>query len=500
MKHRTVDVVIVGAGPTGLLLASELVLGGVRVVVLERRTEPDLALKAGGIGALAGEVLERRGLGPALDAEETAALDAVKAMGKSLGVEGGAPAAPRPIAGNFGGLFLIDQALQREPARRMRGVAQAALERILAQHAQTLGVEVWRGEAVESFEDAGSHVRVNVRGPGGLRELEAAFLVGCDGARSTVRKRAGFDFPGTDPTLTGRQGIVELDHAERLLPLGWRRTATGMMAYGPRPGRLSVIEFDRPPSDRDAPVTAAEFEDSLRRVSGADVRITALRSATRWTDNTRQASTYRRGRVLLAGDAAHIHSPFGGQGLNLGLVDATNLGWKLAATVRGDAPEGLLDTYATERHPVAANVLENTRAQLALMRPDPQTTALRQIMADLLTTYPDVNRHLGEMTSGVATRYDLGDDDPLVGRLLADRDLTVDGVTTRLFSLMHDGRWLLVNGSSETIERAGWAARVRTVTAAAAPSMLIRPDGCIAWAGRPGGLRPALERWFSAPS
>lgn len=495
MEHRSVDVVIAGAGPTGLLLASELMLGGARVVVVERRTEPDLALKAGGIGALAGEVLERRGLGPALDAEEFAALDAVKAMGKSLRADGAASAAPRPIAGNFGGLFLIDQALQREPARKMRGVTQQALERILAQHAQTLGVEVWRGEAVESFEDTGAQVHVEVRGPSGLRPIDTSFLVGCDGARSTVRKGAGFDFPGTDPTLTGRQGIVELDHAERLLPLGWRRTATGMMAYGPRPGRLSVIEFEGPPADREAPVSAAEFEESLRRVSGADVRITALRSATRWTDNARQASTYQRGRVLLAGDAAHVHSPFGGQGLNLGLVDATNLGWKLAATVRGDAPDGLLDTYTTERHPVAASVLDNTRAQLALMRPDPQTTALRQIMADLLTTYPDVNRHFGEMVSGVATRYDLGDDDPLVGRLVADRDLTIDGMTTRLFSLMHDGRWLLVNGRDEALESTGgWAARVRSMIADSAPPMLIRPDGCIAWAGRPGGLRSALER------
>jgi 2-polyprenyl-6-methoxyphenol hydroxylase-like FAD-dependent oxidoreductase len=338
-----------------------------------------------------------------------------------------------------------------------------------------------------------------VRGPGALRELDAAFLVGCDGARSVVRKLAGFDFPGTDPTLTGRQGIVELDHPERLLPLGWRRTRAGMMAYGPRPGRLSIIEFDGPPADRDAPVTAAEFEESLRRVSGADVRITALRSATRWTDNARQSSTYRRGRVLLAGDAAHIHSPFGGQGLNLGLVDATNLGWKLAATVRGDAPEGLLDTYTSERHPVAASVLENTRAQLALMRPDPQTTALRDIVAELLTTFPDVNRHFGEMTSGVGTRYDLDDDDPLVGRLAADGELTIDGVPTRLYSLMHDGRGLFVDGDGVASEAVlAWPSRVRVVKASGARSMLIRPDGCIAWAGRPGGLRPALERWFSA--
>lgn len=414
-------------------------------------------------------------------------------MGKSLGVEGGASAGPRPITGNFAGLFLIDQALQREPGRRMRGVGQAALERILARHAAALGVEVWRGVAAESFEDTGADVRVSVSGCGGPCEVEAAFLVGCDGARSSVRQRGGctlrerrrgLDFPGTDPTITGLQGIVEVDHPERLMPLGWRRTATGMMAYGPRPGRSSVIEFARSPAARDAVVTAAEFEESLRRVSGADVRITALRSATRWSDHARQ---YRQGRVLRAGDAAHIHSAFGGQGLNLGLVGATNLGWKLAATIRGDAPEGLLDTYTTERHPVAASVLDNTRAQLGLMRPDPQTSALRQIVADLLTSYPDVNRHLGEMTSGVATRYDLGDDDPLVGRLVADRELTVDGVTTRLYSLMQGGRGLLVDGGAEAPELArAWTARVRVVKSAGARSLLDASPG----RGVPGGCAP----------
>ena len=355
--------------------------------------------------------------------------------------------------------------------------------------------------------------------PSGVTVDGAGNIFVADSAANTLTEVPATGTKFTFATLTGRQGIVEIDHPERLLPLGWKRTATGMLAYGPRPGRLSVIEFGRPPGtrdphrdplyqergereergerdqERDAPVTSAELEASLRRVSGADVRITALRSATRWTDNARQASTYQRGRVLLCGDAAHIHSPFGGQGLNLGLVDATNLGWKLAATVRGNAPAGLLDTYTTERHPVAASVLENTRAQLALMRPDPQTSALRQIMADLLTTYPDVNRHLGEMVSGVATRYDLGDEDPLVGRLVADCDLLVDGVTTRLFSLMREGNAVLIDGGIP-LDMTEANVRVRVVKAAGARSMLIRPDGCIAWAGRAGGLRAALQRWL----
>lgn len=490
--------VVVGAGPTGLLLASELVLGGARVVVVERHLAPDLTPKAGGIGALACEALERRGLGPALDAQEAAATAAMAATRKDLGAKDGAPGAGRrPGGGHFAGLSLIDQALAHEPDRRMRVITQEAVERVLGQHARALDVEIWRGTTVESFEDDGERVRIETRGPEGARPLEAAFLVGCDGGRSTVRKQAGFEFPGTDATLTGRQAIAEIDHPERLLPLGWRRTATGMMSFWPhdRGGRVNIIEFDGAPADRSAPVTAAEVEESLRRVSGADVRVTGLQSATRWTDNARQASSYRRGRVLLAGDAAHIHSPFGGQGLNLGLVDAANLGWKLAATVRGRAPEGLLDTYMTERHPVAARVLDNTRAQITLMRPGPQTTAMRQIFADLLTTYADVNRHFGEMISGVGTRYDLADDDPLVGRLAGDRELTVDGVVTRLFSLMRDGRALLVDGDGQASEEgAAWASRVRVVKAPGARSMLVRPDGCIAWAGAPGGLRPALAK------
>ena len=498
MAQRTTDVVVVGAGPVGLLLATELVLGGARVVVLERRREPDLTLKAGGFGTLASEVLERRGLGPALDVEEAAAAEAMKAMSRSLGGQTSPQTGGKGRGGgHFAGLSLIDQALQREPERRARWVAQQPLERVLAAHAEALGVTVWREHTVESFADTGEGVQVAVQGPDGSCTISAAFLVGCDGGRSTVRKQAGFDFPGTEPTLTGYQLIVELDHPARLLPLGWRRTPAGMMSYGPTPGRVVVVEFNGPPADREAPVTRDEVEQSLRRVSGADVRVTAVKAATRWTDNARQSSTYRRGRVLIAGDAAHVHSPFGGQGLNLGLVDAANLGWKLAATVRGQAPAGLLDTYTAERHPAAARALETTRAQIAIMRPDPQSSAMRDLVTELLTTSPETNRAFGERISGVTTRYDLGDDDPLVGRLVGNLPLTVDGTSTRLYALMHDGRALLVDGDGEaSSEATAWSSRVRTVRAPGARSMLVRPDGCIAWAGRAGGPRPALARWF----
>jgi hypothetical protein len=230
-------------------------------------------------------------------------------------------------------------------------------------------------------------------------------------------------------------------------------------------------------------VTHEELEACLRRVSGVDVRITALHAATRWSDHARTASSYRRGRVLLAGDAAHVHPPFGGQGLNLGILDALNLGWKLAATLSGRASAELLDTYSSERRPEALRVAQNTRAQLALMRPDPQTTALRQLIAGLLETQPDLNRALIDMMSAVNLRYDLGDDDPLVGTFATD-------------PAMQDGRGLLVDGEEGALSdvAAPWSAAVRIVRGPR--SMLVRPDGCIAWAGRAGGLRPALARWF----
>ena len=502
MINETADVVIVGAGPTGLMLAIEIVLGGAKVIVLERLTEPDETIKAGGIGALGAEALERRGMGPAIAAEERTVTDAMAAMMKSSGISTGPPSWQK-IGGHFAGLFLIDQTRQREPERRLRGVRQQALERMLGERAREVGIEVKRGWEVTDFSEDPKGITVKGRNSNEAFSLNCAFLAGCDGGRSMIRKRAGFDFPGTDPTLTGHQAIVELDHPERLLPLGWRRTPKGMLAYGPGPGRVFTAEFDGPPADRDTPVTIEEVQHSLRNVSGADVTVTAMLSATRFTDNARQVSTYRKGRVLLAGDAAHVHSPFGGQGLNLGLLDAVNLGWKLAAVVRGTLPEELLDTYTAERHPVAARVLANTRAQVALMRPDVLTTELREIVAGLMKT-DDGNRFFGEMMSSITTRYELGDEHPQAGRLCGNLTLSIGDNEAKLFTLMQHGKGLLIDATNGAASRIAeeWASRVGCVQVQGGTTMLLRPDACIAWVGdgnHHNGLELALERWFGKP-
>lgn len=498
-----IDVLVVGAGPTGLMLAIELVLGGARVTVLERLTEPDETIKAGAIGALAAEALERRGFTAAMDAEERAVAEAMAAMMKTTGVSGSPPAL-RKIGGHFAGIFLIDQTRQREPERRLRGVRQQALERMLGARARELGIDVRRGCEVVDFRQDPEGVEVTAQGADGKFTLRCAYLVGCDGGRSPIRKRTGFEFPGTEPTLTGHQAIVELDHPEKLLPLGWRRTTNGMLAYGPVPGRILMVEFDGPPADRDIPITIEEVQRSLRNVSGVeDITITAMKSATRFTDNARQASSYRCGRVLLAGDAAHVHSPFGGQGLNLGLLDAVNLGWKLAAVVRGWAPEGLLDTYTQERHPVAARVLANTRAQVALMRPDAHTSALRDIVADIMGL-DEGNRFFGEMMSGMTTRYELGDEHSLVGKLCSNLVLTKGESDAELSTLMHGGNGLFVDASGGHATRIAnaWMPRVHCIAVSEGTSILVRPDGCIAWASDNGdaeGLELTLKRWFGSP-
>jgi 2-polyprenyl-6-methoxyphenol hydroxylase-like FAD-dependent oxidoreductase len=476
----THDVVIVGAGPVGLFLAIELKTAGVNPLLLERLSEPDRTLKAASVGAVGAEALQRRGLTRALDDEHRATM---AAMAPALKARFGSTAVKKP-GGHFSAIFQLDQELQRDPERHLRAVPQEALEKILNARASQLGIEVRRGITLDGFEQEPGAVSVQTSGG----PLRARYLVGCDGGRSKVRKLAGFEFPGTDPTITGYQIAAELDAPEKL-PQGWHRTAHGLLASAP--GRIFTAELRGPPPPRDAPIVREEVEAVLQRLSGTDVKIRALTSATRWTDNARQATSYRAGRVLLAGDAAHVHSPFGGQGLNLGLVDAANLGFKLAAAVRGR--DNLLDSYTAERHPVAARVLENTRAQVALIRPDPLTSALRTIVSDLMKL-PEGNRYFGEMLSGVGTRYDLGDDDPLVGTLAKDRALALsDGREEQLYALMEkSGGGLFVSPSQRALPPS-----VRHAHTKDGPSLLLRPDGCIAWTDASSrSADDALARWF----
>lgn len=493
MQER-VEVVVVGAGPVGLLMAIELAVGGAQVVVLERLAAPSLGIKALGVGPLGAEALQRRGMSGDLAAAEARNLAAFDPSWRQ-----GAGTRPAETSGHFGFLFIRKDA-QREPERRMRAVGQQDLEAMLAARAERLGIAVHRGCDVTGIVQRTDGVDVTWVSPAGEGRTRCAYLVGCDGGRSPIRKMAGFAFPGTPPTLTMVQAIVDLDDPRGELVRGWNRTPGGVYACGPWPRRLFMLDFAGPPADRDAPVTRDEIEAMLRRISGADVRVTALEQANRWADNTRLADTYRQGRVLLAGDAAHVHAPFGGQGLSLGFGDAANLGWKLAAVLRGDKPDAFLDSYTAERRPIAEAVTANTLAQAAIMRPDPQTGALRDILAGLLASSDDIARRLGAMMRGLDTRYDLGSDHDAVGRLIADRPVG-DGT---LYDLMQDGTGLLLDATpgrqASTLAAASQA--VRCAPLPGGPSLLIRPDGCVAWADDDGGtegLEEALQSWFGRP-
>ncbi|MEV4502331.1 FAD-dependent oxidoreductase [Streptomyces klenkii] len=508
------DVVVAGAGPVGLTLACELRLAGVDVLVVERLAEVDTTIKAGAINTPSAEAFYRRGLLPALAAIQQENLDRISGfMAQRQGGGGGPVKMPPKFAGHFAGIPLNGELLDAGdpafsgagPAGDVGFIPQEPLERLLGARAAELGAEVRRGVELTGFEADGEGVTVHVGG-GAVR---AGWLVGCDGGRSTVRKLGGFAFPGTDPSLTGHQAMVTMEGSEAL-GKGWNRTPTGTYAHGPFPGRILTVEFDGPPADRDAPVTAAELQAALRHVSGTDVTVTAVHTATRFTDNARQAAAYRSGRVLLAGDAAHVHSPFGGQGLNLGVGDAMNLGWKLAATVRGWAPEGLLDTYTAERHPIGAWVLEWTRAQVALMRPESHAMALREVVAEFADTVAGTT-FFTKKIAGVWQRYDSmasPGDHPLVGGSAPDLELAGG---SRLADHLHDGRALLLDLADTPAVRAaaeGYGDRVTVVTAAAPArpelaGLLVRPDGFTAWAAdgaalpaATGALGGALARWF----
>lgn len=496
---NSIDVVVVGAGPVGLLAAIELTLGGTRALVLERLASPGQAMKALSFGPLAGEALLRRGMRTAIDDAQQRSAQAMQAFTQQTGADLSARASK--FNGHFAGLSLIRRDAQVDPDRRPRHVDQPALEAMLGARAQALGIEVRREHEVTGIETSDDGVEISWVSPGGPGRVRAAFLIGCDGGRSTVRKLCDFAFPGTTPTLTFYQATADVDHPERLLPIGWNRTERGVFCYGPVPGRLFMLDFSGPPEDRQAPVTREEIEAVLRRTSGQEVRVNVLHAASRWADNTRLVDSYQQGRGFLAGDAAHVHSPFGGQGLSLGLLDAANLGWKLAAVIRGDMPESLLATYTAERRPVAEAVLANTRAQVAILRPDPQSGAMRDLIAKLMD-FDDVNRFIGEMMTGVSTRYDLVASEvshPDIGRLAGDWTLS-DG--SHLYDAMLDGRGVLLDatqGQQASQRVASMTPGVRCVKVGDGPSFLLRPDACIAWRGDGNnidGLDSALRRWF----
>jgi 2-polyprenyl-6-methoxyphenol hydroxylase-like FAD-dependent oxidoreductase len=506
--RQDVDVTVVGAGPVGLVLAAELALAGASVQVLERRAEPDEAMKAQSINVPTAEALDRRGLLPAVERVQRETLERVGSFSRTVEPGAGRRAPESRFTGHFAGMVLDPDLVDwsdpdlaaHAAADGARVVPQPQLEALLAEHVARLGVPVRRGVEVTALDDTGDGVLVGTTaGP-----VRAGWLVGCDGGHSAVRRLAGIDFPGTDPELTGHQAVVDIADPEKLAN-GWAWSTRGAYRYGPQPGRVATLEFDNPPADRSAPVTLEEVQTTLRRVSGTDVTLTALRAVpTRWTDNTRQAATYRSGRVLLAGDAAHVHPPFGGQGLNLGVGDATNLGWKLGAVIAGWAPVGLLDTYETERRPIGAWVLDWTRAQIGVLRGDAKSAALRGIVADLLSTR-DGTTYAVKKISGVTQRIDLPGDHPLVGRFVPDLWLR-DG--SRLADHGHGGGFLLLDRTPDgAFARlaAAWAGRVSSVTDdhATPTGVLVRPDGVVAWASDSTditGLEAALYRWSGAPS
>jgi 2-polyprenyl-6-methoxyphenol hydroxylase-like FAD-dependent oxidoreductase len=495
------DVIISGAGPVGLFLACELALAKCSVLILEKAEKPHSSLKQlpFGIRGLATptiEALYRRGL-----LEELEVHKRLKNPHKTSTPEG-----PRRQGGHFAGIPFLDGNIDSSRwTYRLRSSTDTnllsemeELESVLARRAEALGIGIKRGLAVTDFQQTADGVTVQ----SGDQSFEAKWLVGCDGSRSVVRKAGGFEFAGTEPEFTGYSAQVDILDAEKLGP-GRNLTPTGMY-FQSQPGYLVMLEFDGGAAHRAEPVTLEDVQEVLRRVSNSDVTIGALHAATTWTDRARQATTYRNGRVLLAGDAAHIHSPLGGQGLNLGLGDAMNLGWKLAATIQKKAPEGLLDSYQTERHPLGVQVLNWSRAQVAIMKPDPASRALNAIVRDLMNTR-DGATYIAGRVWGVSTHYDLGGGHPLVGHSVPNFELE-DGV--RIGELLHDGQGMLLdfegNASLKT-SASEYGNQMKYVSGRAKEQLgltaaLIRPDGIIAWASDNdpdcSEVKSAAARWF----
>ncbi|MBA2672751.1 MAG: FAD-dependent monooxygenase [Ramlibacter sp.] len=487
-------VVIAGAGPTGLTLAGELALAGVDVAIVERRPNQELAgSRAGGLSARTLEVFDQRGIANRFLAEGQIAQVA--------------------------GFAVTRLDISDFPTRHNYGLAlrQKHVERILAGWVGELGVPIYRGQDITGFSQDESGVDVATSGG----PLRAGYLVGCDGGRSLVRKTAGIEFPGWDATTSSI--LAEVEMAEEP-PFGVHRTAQGVHAFGREEYEIrdgKVIYATQGPIGvmvTEASV-GATTEPTLRDLSealvarwGTDYGVRNATWMSRFTDMSRQAAAYRKGRVLLAGDAAHVHSPVGGQGLNTGVQDAVNLGWKLAQVVKGTSPDSLLDTYHAERYPVAARVLRTTMAQVALQRTDDRTEALRDIVLELLGMEEPRKTMAAEM-SGLGLRYDLGEGHPLVGRRMPDLDLVTAHGPVRVFALLHRARPVLLNlGEPCGFDITPWASRVQLVDASyagawelpgvgavpAPAAVLIRPDGYVAWVGdsRQQGLAGALTTWF----
>ena len=491
-------VVIAGAGPTGLMLAGELALADVDDVVVERRAGQALAgSRAGGLHSRTIEVLDQRGI-----------ADRFLSEGQVAQVAG------------FGGITLD---IADVPTRHPYGLGlwQNHIERILAGWVRELRVPIGYDSEVVGLTQDDASVEIALSGG---RSLRARYLVGCDGGRSVVRKAAGIAFPGWDATMSNL--IAEVEVAEQP-ELGMRRDGRGVHGFGRveyeiRDGKVVFADTGpvrvMVPEERAGATsepTLRDLSEALVAVYGTDYGIHSPIWISRFTDMSRQAASYRAGRVLLAGDAAHVHSPVGGQGLNTGVQDAVNLGWKLAQVVKGTSPDALLDTYHAERHPVAARVLRGTMAQTALMRTDDRTTALRDTVAELLGM-DEPRRRLAAEMSGLGIRYDLGEGHPLLGRRMPDLDLAGAGGARRVFDLLRDARPVLLDlGVPGGVDIAPWADRVRLVAAEyagpwelpaigavpAPAAVLIRPDGYVAWVadGNRQALANALTTWFGPP-
>lgn len=495
------DVIISGAGPVGLFLACELALAKCSVLILEKAEDPHSPLKQlpfgiRGLSAPSIELLYRRGL-----------LKELKLHKRLKNPHQNAGQGAHRQVGHFAGIPFyegdIDTSqwkyrLSNSTATSLLSEMQE-LETVLANRAEALGVVIKRGLAITNFNQSDNGVTVKA----GNQSLQSKWLVGCDGARSVVRKIGGFEFAGTEPEFTGYSTLVDIANPEKLKP-GRNVTPTGMYLQS-QPGYLIIQDFDSGAFHGSGkPVTLEHLQEVLRHVSNTDVTLNALHAATTWTDRARQATAYRNNRVLLAGDAAHIHSPLGGQGLNLGLGDAMNLGWKLAATIRDVAPAGLLDSYHTERYPIGVQVLDWSRAQVSIMEPTPQARALHAILRDLMNTR-DGATYFASRIWGINTHYDLGNGHPLIGRSVPNFEFE-DGTT--IGQLMHEGQGILLDFASNPALKAmagKYGSLIKYISAKAKEQLglraaLIRPDGIIAWAtdSEPdySELQKAADCWF----